>query len=126
MAVHVCILSYFSCVRLVVSLWTLACQVPLSMGFSRQEYLSGLLFSLSHPSLLLPCLSFPSKLERSKFLAFFPVRHGHLYVEWASGKDIFKLVDSLGIPHSLSVFWFLFTLSCWTGAMVPVSRSAIF
>ena len=24
--------------------WTVACQVPLSMGFSRQEYWSGLVF----------------------------------------------------------------------------------
>ena len=35
-------LSPFSCVRLFATLWTLACQVPLSMGFSRQEYCSGL------------------------------------------------------------------------------------
>ena len=27
--------------------WTVACQAPLSMGFSRQEYLSGLPFTLS-------------------------------------------------------------------------------
>ena len=25
-------------------IWTVACQIPLSMGFSRQEYWSGLLF----------------------------------------------------------------------------------
>ena len=30
------------CVRLFVTLWTLACKPPLSMGFSRQEYWSGL------------------------------------------------------------------------------------
>ena len=29
---------------LFVTLWTVACQAPLSMGFSRQEYWSGLLF----------------------------------------------------------------------------------
>ena len=28
-----------------VSLWTVACQAPLSMGFSRQEYWSGLQFA---------------------------------------------------------------------------------
>ena len=28
-----------------VTPWTVACQAPLSMGFSRQEYWSGLLFS---------------------------------------------------------------------------------
>ena len=35
-------LSYFSCVRLFVTLWTVALQAPLSRGFSRQEYWSGL------------------------------------------------------------------------------------
>ena len=39
---RVCKLSRFSCVRLIVTLWTVAHQTPLSMGFSRQEYLSGL------------------------------------------------------------------------------------
>ena len=33
-----------SCVSLFVTSWTIACQVPLSMGFSRQEYWSGLSF----------------------------------------------------------------------------------
>ena len=34
----------FSCVRLFATLWTEAPQGPLSMGFSRQEYWSGLPF----------------------------------------------------------------------------------
>ena len=33
-----------SCVRLFVTPWTVAYQVPLSMEFSRQEYWSGLPF----------------------------------------------------------------------------------
>ena len=37
-----CRLSHFNCVRLFVTWWTIACQAPLSMGFSRQEYWSGL------------------------------------------------------------------------------------
>ena len=40
--VCVCILS-FQCVQLFVTLWTVAHQAPLSTGFSRQEYWSGLL-----------------------------------------------------------------------------------
>ena len=32
-----------SCVQLFVTLWTITHQAPLSMGFSRQEYWSGLL-----------------------------------------------------------------------------------
>ena len=39
-----CVLSRFSCVRLFATPWTVACQAPLSMGFSRQEYCSGLPF----------------------------------------------------------------------------------
>ena len=35
-------LSHFSCIQLFVILWTVACQASLSMGFSRQEYWSGL------------------------------------------------------------------------------------
>ena len=38
-------LSQFSHVQLLVTVWTVACQAPLSIGFSRQEYWSGLLFS---------------------------------------------------------------------------------
>ena len=34
-----------SCVRLFATPWTVARQAPLSMGFSRQEYWSGLPFS---------------------------------------------------------------------------------
>ena len=37
-----CMLGHFSCERLFVTLWTIAHQAPLSMGFSRQEYWSGL------------------------------------------------------------------------------------
>ena len=38
------VLSHLSRVRLFVTLWTVAHQAPLSMGFSRQEYWSGLPF----------------------------------------------------------------------------------
>ena len=42
MCVCVCV-SSFGCVQLFATLWTVAQQTPLSMGFSRQEYWSGLL-----------------------------------------------------------------------------------
>ena len=35
---HACILSHLSHVQLLATLWTVALQAPLSMGFSRQEY----------------------------------------------------------------------------------------
>jgi len=37
-----CMLSCFNHVQLFVSLWTVACQAPVSMGFSRKEYWSWL------------------------------------------------------------------------------------
>ena len=48
-----CVCKSLSRVALLVTLWTVACQAPLSMGFSRQEYWSGLPFlspgDLPHP-----------------------------------------------------------------------------
>ena len=37
-----CMLSHFSWVQLFATPWTVACQAPLSIGFPRQEYWSGL------------------------------------------------------------------------------------
>ena len=39
---HACVPSRFIHVRLFATVWTVACQVPLSMGFSSQKYWSGL------------------------------------------------------------------------------------
>ena len=59
------VLSCFSCVQLFLTPWTVAYQVPLSMGFSRQEYWSGLPFpsprdlpdpGMEHKSLMSPAL----------------------------------------------------------------------
>ena len=55
LGVHVCVLGHFSRVRLFASPWTAAHQAPLSTGFFRQEYWSGLPFSslgdLPHPGM---------------------------------------------------------------------------
>ena len=52
-ALRACLLSRFSHVWLFATLWTIACQAPLSMGFSRQEYCSRLSYTspeiLPHP-----------------------------------------------------------------------------
>ena len=50
-----CILSCFSRLELFVTLWTVACQAPLSKGFSRQEFWSGL-----------PCLPLGSSSPRDQ------------------------------------------------------------
>ena len=41
---HACVLNHFSCVQFFMTLWTIAHQAPLSMGFSRREQWSGLPF----------------------------------------------------------------------------------
>ena len=41
-SISMCTLSHFSYVQLFAILWTEACQVPLSMGFSRPESWNGL------------------------------------------------------------------------------------
>ena len=50
-----CMLSRFSHVQLFATLWTVACQAPLSMEFSRQEYWSEQpcpsLGDLAHPGI---------------------------------------------------------------------------
>ena len=42
LSLDTCVLSHFSHVQFFVTLWAVALQAPLSMGFSRQEYWSGL------------------------------------------------------------------------------------
>ena len=58
------VLSYFSHVRLFATLWTIACQAPLSKGFSRQEYWSGLPYppprDFSNPGIELESLTSPA------------------------------------------------------------------
>ena len=39
---YACVIRHLSRVQLFAALWTAACQASLSMGFSRQEYWSGL------------------------------------------------------------------------------------
>ena len=57
------VLRHFSCVRLFVTLWTVAHQAPLSIVFSRQEYWSGLLCppsgDLPYPGIQSPPLMSP-------------------------------------------------------------------
>ena len=44
LALQICVLSCFTCVQLFATLWSVARQASLSMGFPRQEYWSGLPF----------------------------------------------------------------------------------
>ena len=61
-------LSHFSCVWFFASLWTVAHQAPLSMGFSRQEHWSGLPCpppgDLPHPRMESASLTSPALASR--------------------------------------------------------------
>ena len=66
MVFPVCMLNYFSRIPLFVTLWTVAHQDPLSTGFSKQEYWSGLPYP---PPGDLPDLGIKSKSVMSPALA---------------------------------------------------------
>ena len=75
-----CCAKYFSCVLLFVTLGTTAHQAPLSMGFSRQEYWSGLPFpSPRH----LPRPGIEPESLKSPALAgeFFTPKNLHIYLK---------------------------------------------
>ena len=61
---HVCLLSCLSHVKLFATIWTVAHQDPLSLGFFRQEYWSGLLCPLPgdllNPGIELASLTSPA------------------------------------------------------------------
>ena len=66
-------LSHFSCVQLCEILWTVAHQIPLSMGFPRQEHSSGLPFpapeDLPDPRIKPPSSASPALLVDSSWLS---------------------------------------------------------
>ena len=74
-------LSYFSCVQLFATIWTVTCQAPLSMGFFRQEYWSGLpcphLGDLLDPGIIEP-LSLTSPALAGRFLTTSATWEAHL------------------------------------------------
>ena len=71
--VCVCVLRCFSRVHLFVTLWTAARQAPLPMGFSRQEYWSGLACpppgDLSNPGIEPKCAASPALQAESLLLS---------------------------------------------------------
>ena len=83
LCLYACVFSRFSHVRLFATPWTVACQFPLSMGFSRQEYWSGLTFpssgDLPNPGIkprspALQTDSLPSKPPRKASVSIGPLK----------------------------------------------------
>ena len=107
--VHMCLLSFFSRVRLFATLWAVAHQAPLSMGSSRQEYWSGLpclpLGDLPNPGITPESLTSPALAGR-----FFTTRatwealpdpHGYLRKSQRKGVAQDWSLVTVGIPFCL-------------------------
>ena len=104
-----CLLSCFNHVWLCVTLWTIACQVPLSMEFTRPEYWSGLPCSPAGDRLYsgIKTKSHVSCIGRGFFFFFF-------FLPLApSGKPFIYLyillfsIKAICCISSASCFWFL-------------------
>ena len=132
----VCMLSHFSCVQLFATLWAITLQAPLSIGFSRQEYLSEF-----------PCPP-PGDLPDSTSLKSL-VLAGGLFATSTTWEALYKLYrgsisTQIGQQDRSSNFWIwsqtgrwhwnyfvnyqsmyfapLFLLNCWT--LVYISKSS--
>ena len=86
LACCVLMLSHFSCVCLFGTLWTVAHRVPLSMGFSRQEYWNGFPFpslgDLPNPGIESTSFMSPALAGRF-FITKVPGKPNHLtYLLW--------------------------------------------
>ena len=125
-------LSFFSRVQLFATLWTVACQAPLSMGFSRQEYWSGLPWppqgDLPHPGIKPVCLMSPAL-------------GGGFFITWATWEALLEHWSGLpflspgDLPHpgikpvslpspalasrflTTSITWEDFTIKTWISRM---------
>ena len=73
------LLSRFSCVRPLATPWTAAYQAPLSMGFSRQRYWSGVPLPSLHD--LLGLVFFPDKYHHTGMYTFLAVAKHWLHTE---------------------------------------------
>ena len=98
---YMCMLSHFSNVRLCETLWTVAHQVPLSMGFSRQEYWSGLLYpppgdlpnsQIASTSPALQVDSLPTEPPGK------PINRLYTNIKWKVKKKEWSLLCSLKLP----------------------------
>ena len=97
-------------------LWTVACQAPLSMGFSRQEYWSGLLF---------PC---PGDVPNPWIKPGCPILQAGSYLSQSPGKPFYLHVLSLSYvrlfcdlmeAHQASLSMRLSRQEYWSGFPCP-------
>ena len=93
-----CVLSCFRCVLLLVTLWTVACQAPLSLGFFRQKYWSGL-----------PCTSpgdlLDSGIETTSLMS--PALAGGFFTTWEALGCIGNIYSQSSSDCALKTYTFL-------------------
>ena len=102
-----CVLSHFRCVWLCATLWTVACQAPLPMGFSRQAYWSELPCpppgDLPNPGIKPMSLACPALTVDSLPLA--PPGKSMFQITWQYSKDLeIKKVKAL-LSRKFSLLW---------------------
>ena len=105
-----CVLRSFSRVQLFLILWTLACQAPLFMGFSRQEYWSGFPFPFSGdlPNQRIEPMSLTSPVWAGGFLTTWKGWPSILCNPWLAPASLQSLLLYCGVFSSLcSNFLFL-------------------
>ena len=92
--------------RLFLTPWTVACQAPLSMGFSRQEYWSGLPFPLpgdlpdpeiKSGSPALEADSLPSEVHCSVWTRSYSTIQAAALIEEASGSRVDHVLETIAV-----------------------------
>ena len=104
------VLSCFSSVQLFATPWTVACQAPLSMEFSRQEYWSGLLCPLPED------LTSPG-MELAYLMS--PALAGRFFTTSATGKSAYVNTCVLSCVWFCATLW---TIACWAPLSMGFSR----
>ena len=116
-----CVINCFNFVWLFATLWTVACQVPLSTGFSKQEHWSGLLCSPPE-DLPDPRTEAPAAPELQVDSLLLSHQGGPVGADWRQWARIlnflmFLLLMRLKFPLYFALFkWFLFEWRTWTGS----------
>ena len=96
--IHACVLSCLSCIWLFATLWIVAHQAPLSMGFSRQKYWSWL-----------PCPSLGDLPPRDRtHISWGPCIAGRLFTTEPPGKpykQCMKYIKVTGVNFVHTLIW---------------------
>ena len=112
--IHECMLSHFSCVRLCATLWTVAHQAPLSIGFSRLEFWSGLPChppgDLPHPGMEPTSPASPPLQALSLLLSHQGSRYIYLYKIWVFTRFLQSSMSYVFV--CICVWWWKTNLPC--------------